>query len=49
VRADRIFVLHHGRLVESGSHADLVAAGGVYAHLWQTQQAGAGSTAGAIF
>ena len=31
--ADRIFVLDQGRLVESGSHAELVAAGGVYAGL----------------
>jgi ATP-binding cassette subfamily B protein len=34
---DRIHVLHHGRLVESGSHAELLAAGGVYAHLHQLQ------------
>jgi ATP-binding cassette subfamily B protein len=36
---DRIHVLHHGRLVESGSHAELLAAGGVYAHLHQLQSA----------
>jgi ATP-binding cassette subfamily B protein len=32
-RADRILVLDHGRLVEEGSHADLVQRGGIYARL----------------
>jgi ABC-type transport system involved in Fe-S cluster assembly fused permease/ATPase subunit len=32
--ADRIVVLDRGRLVESGSHADLIAGAGVYAGLW---------------
>ena len=41
VRADRIFVLQHGVLVEDGRHADLVAAGGVYAQMWDTQLAAA--------
>ena len=31
--ADRIAVLDHGRIVETGSHAELVAAGGRYAQL----------------
>ncbi|BCJ58845.1 ABC transporter ATP-binding protein [Micromonospora endophytica] len=38
--ADRIFVLHHGRLVEAGSHDELVAAGGRYAELFTLQAAG---------
>ncbi|MGW6971832.1 ABC transporter ATP-binding protein [Streptomyces sp. NPDC054952] len=32
--ADRIVVLDRGRVVESGTHAELVAAGGRYAGLW---------------
>jgi ATP-binding cassette subfamily B protein len=33
-RADRVVMLDHGRIVEVGSHADLLAAGGAYAALW---------------
>ena len=38
VNADRILVLDEGRLVESGHHHELVAAGGVYAELMAQQQ-----------
>jgi ATP-binding cassette, subfamily B, multidrug efflux pump len=34
-------VLHQGKLVEQGRHSDLLARGGVYAHLWQQQGGGA--------
>lgn len=35
--ADLILVLEEGRLVEQGRHAQLVAAGGAYARLWESQ------------
>ncbi len=37
VTADRIFVMERGRLAESGSHGELLARQGLYAHLWQKQ------------
>jgi ATP-binding cassette subfamily B protein len=36
-RADRIVVLEDGVATESGSHADLVAAGGTYARMFEAQ------------
>ena len=35
--ADRIYVLEHGRVVEAGSHAELMAAGDRYAELFTLQ------------
>jgi ABC-type multidrug transport system fused ATPase/permease subunit len=35
--ADRVYVLHEGRLIESGRHAELVAAGGRYAEMYALQ------------
>ncbi|HEY6868017.1 MAG TPA: ATP-binding cassette domain-containing protein, partial [Candidatus Eisenbacteria bacterium] len=35
---DRIVVLHHGRVREVGSHAELMALGGIYFRLYQLQQ-----------
>ncbi len=36
--ADQILVMDRGRIVERGSHADLLAQGGQYAQMWQLQQ-----------
>jgi ATP-binding cassette subfamily B protein len=35
--ADRILVIDEGRIVESGTHEQLLAAGGRYADLYRTQ------------
>jgi ATP-binding cassette, subfamily B, bacterial len=37
---DRIVVLEEGRIIEAGSHAQLLARGGVYAELWKHQSGG---------
>ena len=37
---DRLIVLDRGRVVEQGTHDELVRAGGVYAGLWQRQSGG---------
>ncbi|HXE70138.1 MAG TPA: ABC transporter ATP-binding protein/permease, partial [Hyphomicrobiaceae bacterium] len=38
VGADRILVLDRGQLVEQGTHAELLARGGLYASLWNRQR-----------
>lgn len=37
LRADRVVVLEHGRVVETGSHSDLINAEGTYAKLYRGQ------------
>lgn len=38
VRCTAIATVHRGRVVERGSHAELLAANGYYTHLWHTAQ-----------
>lgn len=45
-RADRIAVVDHGRIVEFGPHAELLAAGGPYARLWAVAAASEGIFSG---
>jgi ATP-binding cassette subfamily B multidrug efflux pump len=37
---DRLIVMDHGRVVETGDHKSLLAAGGIYARLWAHQSGG---------
>jgi len=39
-RMDRLVVMEDGQVVESGTHAELVAGGGLYARLWERQTGG---------
>ena len=38
VGADRIFVLQDGKIAQSGSHRELLAAGGLYRDMWEDYQ-----------
>ncbi|MEG3050559.1 MAG: hypothetical protein RR792_10325, partial [Thermomonas sp.] len=37
---DRLVVMDAGRIVEEGSHEQLLSRGGLYAQLWQRQSGG---------
>jgi ATP-binding cassette subfamily B multidrug efflux pump len=37
---DRLIVMDKGRIVEQGSHQELIASGGIYAQLWSRQSGG---------
>jgi ATP-binding cassette subfamily B multidrug efflux pump len=37
---DRLIVLDKGNIIEQGTHSELIAMGGVYAHLWAHQSGG---------
>lgn len=39
-RMDRLVVIDQGQIVETGTHAELIAQGGLYARLWQHQTGG---------
>jgi ATP-binding cassette subfamily B protein len=39
--ADTILVMEDGQIVEKGDHRELIAAGGAYARLYESQFAGA--------
>ena len=48
VAADRILVLDAGRVAESGTHAELLRRGGVYAEMWARQAAERAEAADAV-
>ena len=36
--ADEIFVIGDGRIIENGSHTELMNLGGIYAHMYESQR-----------
>ena len=38
VHADQILVMDHGKIVERGTHLELIKADSVYAQMWQMQK-----------
>jgi ATP-binding cassette subfamily B multidrug efflux pump len=47
-RMDRLLVMDHGRVIETGSHAQLLERGGLYADLWNRQSGGFIATEAAL-
>jgi ABC-type multidrug transport system fused ATPase/permease subunit len=47
-RADRILVIDAGRVAEQGTHLELVAQGGIYHRLWESQFGREGPSTGAV-
>ena len=37
---DRLIVMNEGEIIETGTHSDLVAGGGLYGELWARQSGG---------
>ena len=40
VQMDRLIVMEHGKIIEDGTHTELLALGGLYSRLWQRQSQG---------
>jgi len=38
VHADQILVMDHGKIIERGTHTELIGINGVYAQMWQMQK-----------
>jgi ATP-binding cassette subfamily B protein len=47
MNADQILVMDAGRVVERGSHSELLAMNGIYAQMWTLQQRDTNETASA--
>jgi putative ABC transport system ATP-binding protein len=47
--ADRVIVFDQGRIVQDGTHEELVTAGGIYGHLYESWQRGTTTATGSEF